>query len=181
MGNTPLVAPRVPLVDPKTGMVAREWYLFFLNQKNLTGGSGLSKSNDTNVTLTLEGSPGNALLAPVALRLGWAGTLSVARGGTGASTATAARDNLGAAAADHTHSEYEPLLGYTPVNKAGDTMTGPLTLPGDPTDNLQAATKGYVDAMAVAGTFTAAKIVTIPSGGTFELVFTDAGDVVAVD
>jgi hypothetical protein len=32
------------------------------------------------------------------------------------------------------------------VSKAGDTMTGALTLPGDPTNALHAATKGYVDA-----------------------------------
>lgn len=38
-------------------------------------------------------------------------------------------------------------LGYTPVNKAGDTMTGPLTLPGDPTATGHAARKGYVDAL----------------------------------
>jgi hypothetical protein len=30
--------------------------------------------------------------------------------------------------------------------RTGDTMTGPLVLPGDPTTNLQAATKAYVDA-----------------------------------
>jgi hypothetical protein len=33
----------------------------------------------------------------------------------------------------------------TRVAKAGDTMTGPLVLPGDPTAALQAATKQYVD------------------------------------
>lgn len=32
------------------------------------------------------------------------------------------------------------------VNTTGDTMTGPLTLPADPTEPLHAATKGYVDA-----------------------------------
>lgn len=31
------------------------------------------------------------------------------------------------------------------VNKAGDTMTGPLVLPGDPTQPMEAATKQYVD------------------------------------
>ena len=33
----------------------------------------------------------------------------------------------------------------TKVTKAGDTMTGPLVLPGRPTASLQAATKAYVD------------------------------------
>lgn len=31
------------------------------------------------------------------------------------------------------------------VNKAGDAMTGPLVLPGDPTQPMEAATKQYVD------------------------------------
>jgi hypothetical protein len=37
------------------------------------------------------------------------------------------------------------------LNKAGDTMTGALVLPSAPTLTLQAATKGYVDAIASAG------------------------------
>lgn len=36
-------------------------------------------------------------------------------------------------------------------NKAGDTMTGALVLPSDPTTGLQAATKQYVDTVAAAG------------------------------
>jgi hypothetical protein len=43
------------------------------------------------------------------------------------------------------------LLGYTPVNKAGDTMIGDLILNADPTYALQAATKKYVDENIVAG------------------------------
>ena len=39
----------------------------------------------------------------------------------------------------------EDVLGYTPLNVAGDTMIGTLTLAGDPTTALQAATKQYVD------------------------------------
>lgn len=37
-------------------------------------------------------------------------------------------------------------LTYTPVNRAGDTMTGVLTLSADPTANLHSTTKQYVDA-----------------------------------
>lgn len=39
-------------------------------------------------------------------------------------------------------------LGYTPVNRAGDTMTGLLVLSGDPTAPLGAATKQYVDSFS---------------------------------
>lgn len=46
-----------------------------------------------------------------------------------------------------TSSEITTSLGYTPVNKAGDTMTGELQLPNStPSAALKAASKGYVDA-----------------------------------
>ena len=58
--------------------------------------AALTKVDDTNVTLTLGGSPTTALLAATSLTLGWTGQLSVARGGTGSSTAAGAITNLGA-------------------------------------------------------------------------------------
>lgn len=59
------------------------------------GGTGntalaaLTKTDDTNVTLTLGGSPTTALVNAASLTLGWTGTLTVARGGTGLGTLTA--------------------------------------------------------------------------------------------
>jgi hypothetical protein len=54
------------------------------------------------------------------------------------------------------------------VAKAGDTMTGPLVLPADPTVALQAATKQYVDGKRVrydvAGV--AVKDIQVPAGAT---------------
>ena len=35
---TNIPSPRVPFVDPRTGLVSREWYLFLLNLFTLTGG-----------------------------------------------------------------------------------------------------------------------------------------------
>jgi hypothetical protein len=58
--------------------------------------AALTKTDDTNVTLTLGGNPTNALLAAASLTLGWSGQLSVARGGSGSSTAAGARTNFGA-------------------------------------------------------------------------------------
>jgi hypothetical protein len=51
-------------------------------------GSELTKTDDVNVTISLTGTPGAALLQPVSINLGWTGQLSVSRGGTGASTLT---------------------------------------------------------------------------------------------
>ena len=49
-------------------------------------------------------------------------------------------------------SDVTGALGYTPVNKAGDTMAGPLILQADPSAPLGAATKQYVDANIGGGT-----------------------------
>ena len=48
--------------------------------------AALTKTDDTNVTLTLGGSASTALLNAASLTLGWAGQLAVTRGGTGLST-----------------------------------------------------------------------------------------------
>ena len=45
-------------------------------------------------------------------------------------------------------SDITSSLGYTPVNIAGDTMLGNLILNADPTTDLGAATKHYVDSMS---------------------------------
>ncbi len=50
--------------------------------------AALSKADDTNVTLTLTGTPTTALLQATTITAGWTGTLSVARGGSGAGTLT---------------------------------------------------------------------------------------------
>lgn len=50
--------------------------------------SALTKTDDTNVTLTLGGTPTTALLQATSLTLGWTGILSVARGGTSYATYT---------------------------------------------------------------------------------------------
>jgi hypothetical protein len=48
--------------------------------------SALTKVDDTNVTVTLGGTPSTSLLQAVSLTLGWAGQLSSARGGLGINT-----------------------------------------------------------------------------------------------
>ncbi len=51
--------------------------------------AALNKIDDTNVTVTLSGSPSTALLAATTMGLGWTGQLAVSRGGTGAALTTA--------------------------------------------------------------------------------------------
>lgn len=40
--NTPITPPRVQLVDPRTGTISREWYMFFLSLFQSAGDSELS-------------------------------------------------------------------------------------------------------------------------------------------
>ena len=70
----------------------------------VTSGAELSKTDDTNVTLTLGGTPTTALLTATSVTVGWTGTLAVSRGGTGISAfgtgvATALGVNVGTAGA----------------------------------------------------------------------------------
>jgi hypothetical protein len=44
-------------------------------------------------------------------------------------------------------SSKQTTLGYTPVNRSGDTMTGSLILNSNPSAALEAATKDYVDTL----------------------------------
>lgn len=48
---TQITAPRVELLDPKTGLMSREWYRFFYNQYVLTG-------DGTGVTAVINGGTG---------------------------------------------------------------------------------------------------------------------------
>ena len=51
-------------------------------------GAGITRTNDTNVQITLGGATTDGLLRAISLTMGWAGQLSVPRGGTGVGTIT---------------------------------------------------------------------------------------------
>lgn len=48
---TPITPPRVPLIDPRTGLIDRAWYLFFLSLNNIASAvvddSGLTFSSES--------------------------------------------------------------------------------------------------------------------------------------
>jgi hypothetical protein len=132
--------------------------------------AALTKTDDTNVTLTLGGSASTALLNAASLTLGWTGQLAVSRGGTGVSTATAnyvfAGPTSGGAAAPAFRALVAgdiPALSYVssvsataPITSTGgltptigvtsaaltktDDTNVTLTLGGSPTTALLAAT-----------------------------------------
>ncbi len=56
--------------------------------------AALTSNNDTNVTLTLGGTPSTALLQSASITAGWTGTLSAARGGIGRDSSSDAQGDL---------------------------------------------------------------------------------------
>lgn len=54
----------------------------------LPSGAALTKTDDTNVTLTLGGTPSTALLQATSITVGWTGDLAITRGGTGVGSVT---------------------------------------------------------------------------------------------
>ena len=115
-------------------------------------GSALTKTDDTNVTLTLGGTPASALLAAVSLTLGWTGQLSVARGGTGQSSFT----------------DGQLLIG----NSTGNTLTK-ATLTQGPGINITNAAGAVTIGTAggISGTAALAKLTALGADGS--LTFTD--------
>ena len=50
--NTQIIPPRVPFVDPQTGLIAREWYRFLANIFDRVGG-GESATTITEVSTSV--------------------------------------------------------------------------------------------------------------------------------
>ena len=66
---TNITPPRVPLTDPRTGLISREWYLFLLSLFNQTGGSVISLEDGQKGPL-VETVDANAILSAAQLSSG---------------------------------------------------------------------------------------------------------------
>jgi hypothetical protein len=98
-------------------------------------GSELTFANDTNVTMTLGGTPASALLQPVSINLGWTGQLAVGRGGTGASTLTGVLIGNGTSAVTAITGTANQILRRNSGNTAyefwsANYLVNPMTLEG---------------------------------------------------
>ena len=102
--------------------------------------AALTKTDDTNVTLTLGGTPATALLQATSITAGWTGTLAVSRGGTGISSfgtgvATALGQNVSGTGgiALSTSSTFTPVLSFggASVGITYTTQQGTYTRTGD--------------------------------------------------
>lgn len=107
--------------------------------------AALTKTDDTNVTLTLGGTPTTALLQATSLTLGWTGQLAVSRGGTGISSfgtgvATALGQNVngsGAIALTTSPTFVTPVLGAASATSLSFSSTSGII--GTTTNNNAAA------------------------------------------
>ncbi len=84
-GNT--TAVKQYLSQTGTGVVSAAPSWSTISGSDITG-AALTKTDDTNVTLTLGGTPTTALLRASSLTLGWTGQLAISRGGTEVSSVT---------------------------------------------------------------------------------------------
>ena len=96
--------------------------------------AALTKTDDTNVTLTLGGSASTALLNAASLTLGWTGTLATTRGGTGLSSFTANGIVYASSTSALTTSS---LLNFTSGNLGVDATPAPWSWPTGATGTIQ--------------------------------------------
>jgi len=101
-------------------------YEFRTLQGGDIAGSELTFTNDTNVQMSLSGTPASALLQPVSITLGWTGQLAVGRGGTGASTLTGVLIGNGTSAVTAITGTSGQLLRRNVANTAYEFVTAPL-------------------------------------------------------
>ena len=110
-------------------------YEFRTLQGGDIAGSELTKTDDTNVQISLGGTPASALLQPVSLTMGWTGQLAVGRGGTGASTLTGVLIGNGTSAVSGVAGTSGQLLRRNVANTAYEFFTASL-LTGNGTANF---------------------------------------------
>lgn len=88
-------------------------------------GAALTATPDTNVTISLGGSPSTALLNAASITLGWTGQLSIARGGTGISSfGTGVQTALGQNTLGSGGIALSTDTTWTPSLKFGGATTG---------------------------------------------------------
>lgn len=105
-------------------------------------GAALTGTSDTNVTLTLGGTPASALLQATSLTLGWTGQLSVARGGTGTNTLTGIVVGNGTSAMTGVTGTANQILRRNALNTGYEFYTLPSYLTGNQTITISGDADG---------------------------------------
>lgn len=141
-------AAQVLKVNP--GATAPEW----------VSGAALSKTDDTNVTLTLGGAPTTSLLAATSLTLGWTGQLAVSRGGTGTATATANTVFAGPTSGGAAAPSFRALV-------AGDIPSLPYNPTAAPVTQTANFSVGATDVWTINNKSGSSCVVTLPAAASY--------------
>jgi hypothetical protein len=134
----------------------------------IPSGAALTKADDTNVTLTLGGSPTTALINAASITAGWTGTLAVGRGGTGTGSA-----GIGA---------FNNITGLSAAGTTGTTSTNLVfsTSPTLTTPVLGVATATSLNGLTIStttGTFALTNGKTLSVSNTLTFTGTDTSSV----
>ena len=140
-------------------------------------GSALTETNDTNVTLTLTGTPATALLAPVGLTVGWTGQLAVGRGGTGLASGTAG-GVLGFTAPGTIASSVLLTANALVLGGGASALPSPMASLGTTTTVLHGNAAGAPSFGPVALTTDISGVLPVLNGGTGVTTSTGTGSVV---
>lgn len=131
-GNTTAVKQYLSQTGTGTISAAPSWAT--ITGADITG-AALTSTNDTNVTITLGGTPATSLLRAASITLGWTGTLAVGRGGTGLSALGTAnqliRVNAGATALEYftpTYLTANQSITWTAAGDISGTASGTTSI-----------------------------------------------------
>jgi hypothetical protein len=120
-GNT--TAGKQYLSQTGTGTISAPPVWSTINAGDITG-NALTTVNDTNISLSLGGTPSTALLQTTSITAGWLGQLSVTRGGTGLSSGTSGGVPYYSSTTTIASS---PVLGSNQLVIGGGTAVAPST------------------------------------------------------
>ena len=162
-GNT--TAAKQFLSQTGTGVVSASPVWAAIAGADVTG-AALTAGNDTNVTLTLGGTPATSLLRAASITAGWTGMLSIARGGTNNSSFSAVSGGI---------------MAITFFNGTSVTSAGPGVFGYDPVFDILKINSGVANpqfsiSTAVSGSANSTSIVLNrgdqANGGNFEYFLT---------
>jgi hypothetical protein len=151
-----IVATKRFLTQTGNGSISAAPVWSVIAASDIGSGAALTKTDDTNVTLTLGGTPASALLTAASITVGWSGTLSIARGGTAAASFTA----------------YMPIVGGTTTTGAFQSVAvGSAT--GQPLTYQGTGAVPTFSALNLAGTSVVTGTLPVANGGTGQSTYTD--------
>jgi hypothetical protein len=149
--GAPAPATVAPIVDgtATVGVATKYAREDHIHPRSYTA-AALTKTDDTNVTIALGGTPATALLQAASLTMGWTGTLSTTRGGLGANNSAANGVPVfatGVATMTATTGTGSVVLAVSPA------LTGTPTAPTAAalTNTTQIASTAFVTAAVAAG------------------------------